>query len=94
MAGGDKSARADGVTRDQLALMADEMSMGDIWRASKVAGEDRAELGMRSFWNAAKRLELIAQDVDFETFIDRVRQDDFQSVNAERLEGKERAPAT
>jgi hypothetical protein len=82
------------MTRDQLQLMAGEMSMGDIWRASKVAGDDRAELGMRSFWNAAKRLELIAQDVDFETFIDQVRQEDFQAVNQERLESKGTAAAT
>jgi hypothetical protein len=90
MASGDKSngAGAGYVARDQLQVMAEEMSMGDIWRASKAAGDDRAELGMRSFWNAARRLELIAQDVDFETFIDQVRQEDFQAVNQERLEGK------
>jgi hypothetical protein len=71
--------------------MAGEMSMGDIWRAAKIAGDDRAELGMRSFWNAARRLELIAQDVEFEAFIDQVRQEDFQAVNQARAEGKAEA---
>jgi hypothetical protein len=88
MTSGDPGAGA--LTRDQLQQLANEMSMGDIWRASK-ATDDRAELGMRAYWNAARRLELIAQDVEFETFIDRVRQDDFTAVNQARIEGKDQA---
>jgi hypothetical protein len=90
MSGENANGAGDALTRDQLQALADDMTMGDIWRASK-ATDDRAELGMRAFWNAAKRTEIVGQDVDFESFIDRVRQDDFQAVNQARIEGKEQA---
>jgi hypothetical protein len=92
------SARGGGtaISRDELQVLADEMTMGDIWRASKESDGDRAELGMRSFWHSARRQQLIAQDVDFEGFIDLVRQEDFQAVNQRRAvdrdEGKTPTP--
>ncbi len=50
MASGDKAANGDAgagayMTRDQLQLMAGEMSMGDIWRASAVVLERRETPG-------------------------------------------------
>lgn len=68
-------------SQPELQRMADELTMGDVWRSRKEAPDDRAEVGMRSFWHAALRLEIIGQDVDFEAFIDRVRSDDFRLVN-------------
>lgn len=73
---------ADKISRDELQLIADEMTMGDIWRARKEADGDQASLGMLGFYYAARRTELIAQDVDFLAFLDRVGREDFKAVNA------------
>jgi hypothetical protein len=73
---------APAFSRDELQRMADELTMGDVWRSQKEAPDNRAEVGMRAFWHSAGRLEMIAKDVDFESFIDRVKSDDFRAVNA------------
>lgn len=79
---GDKDQTDAMIPRDQLQRIADEMTMGDIWRARKEADGDQASLGMLGFYYAARRTELIAQDVEFLGFLDRVSREDFKAVNA------------
>lgn len=79
------------LTLEQLRELAAGMSMGDIWRAQKEAGDDKAQLGMLAFYYAAKRTEQIAQDETFEGFLDRVRQSDFRLVNEQDRSKSDRA---
>lgn len=81
MATEEKATRQPAFSREELQQMADELTMGDVWRSQKEAPDNRPEVGMRSFWHAAMRLELIGQDVEFPEFIDRVKSDDFRAVN-------------
>ena len=68
------------LARGVIERLSDEMTMGDTFRATREAPDDRQRMGVLAFWFAARRLDVIADDVDLESFLDRVRQDDFVEI--------------
>lgn len=85
------------LTREQLAQLDDEMTMGDTWRATDAARDafpddpERAKrhAGMLAFLFVARRIGMVDTSTELEPFLDRVRQDDFLSIMAPDVrEGK------
>lgn len=80
------------VTKEELEEVRANLTMLDVYRARKIAGQDRADVGMRATWYAARRvLDLPSRESAdtqeaYEAFMGRIRAEDFNRVQA--------APAT
>lgn len=70
------------LTREQLEVLADQLTMGDVWRARLEAPDDRDQQGVLLFLIAARRIGLVPTDTDLVGFLDRVRNDDFTAIMA------------
>ena len=77
------------ISRDQLAAVADALTMGDVWKAQKAAPDDRVERGLQAFYTAAQRIGVVGREVGFADFVDMIGQADFRAVNEAAAEGKD-----
>lgn len=92
------AARGDRyMTADQLAILSDQVSMADTWRATEQARAEhpddpdlaKRKAGMLVFMYVAQRIGVAPADVTFDGFLATIRQDDFvELMTGKRREGK------
>jgi hypothetical protein len=81
------------LTREELEELQDRLTMLDIYRARKTS-VDAANRGLAAYHETAKRIGLVDEKTSLETFLSRIRAEDFNSVMAGAVEDpKSRVPS-
>lgn len=73
---------ADYLTAEEVEHLRENLTMLDVYRARQEGTEER---GLRAYYRAALRLELIPATASLEEFLGRLRTEDFNRIMGESL---------